>query len=147
MDITEALKAYYARANMGQQFNVPTVVRISDSLGHVVHLSSSNRGSQGHAMMDYSNDPSVLLRCGETIALEADVDPTFDPKDYKIRWQVANISGGERMEGRKFVLVLTERHVSTRFCVVCTVTSHELWHKLGSSDDQIDIAYRVLPPA
>jgi hypothetical protein len=50
------------------------------------------------------------------------------------------------MRGPKFVLLLEERYVSTRFCAVCRIISNARWHKLGTHDDQIDIAYRVLPP-
>jgi hypothetical protein len=147
MDVVQALKDYYAKLNMTQQYNVPTVIRLSDSLGHVVHLSKGNRHPQGLAMVDYSNDTSAHLRCGDSISIEVDVDPTFDSSEYDIRWGIANLSGpAPQIVGRKFTLNLTEQFVSTRFCAVCWVTSKKSWHKLGSFDDQIDIAYRVLPP-
>jgi hypothetical protein len=142
LDVIEALKQHYSQANMAQQYNVPTVIRICDSLGHVV--SPSNAPS-GFSSVDYSNDQSAHLRCGDTISIEVDVDPAFDPKEYEIRWQVVK-AGGPQMTGPKFSLLLTEPYVSTRFCVVCRVTSNKSWHKIGEFDDQIDIVYRVLPP-
>jgi hypothetical protein len=145
MDVIEGLKSYYARINMSQLYNVPTVIRICDSLGHVVHLSTSNRTPDGYAIIDYSNDVSAYLQCGDTLSIEVDVDPTFDSHDYEIKWQIANI-GGPMTTGGKFHLLLTDRYVSTRFCVVCHVISKKAWHKLGSFDDQLDIAYKVLPP-
>jgi hypothetical protein len=96
-------------------------------------------------MLDYSQDAAAHLRCGDTISTEVDVDPSFHPTTYDVRWLIANI-GGPTTEGTKFTLLLTERYVSTRFCVVCQVISRAGWHKLGTHDDQIDIAYRVLPP-
>ena len=145
MDVVEALKDYYARISMAEQYNVPTVIKVSDSLGRVEHLSGSNRHPNGPAMIDYSNDASAYLRCGDTISIEVEVDPAFDAEDYDIEWLISNI-GGPKTVGPKFSLVLIDRYVSTRFCVVCRVTSKKAWHKLGTFDDQIDIAYRVLPP-
>jgi len=146
MDVVQSLKAHYARNGMAQQYNVPTVIRVADSIGHVVHLSESNRNPSGSAMVDYSNNSAAYLNCGDTIAIEVDVDPTFEASEYEISWAVANI-GGVSQSGRRFVLPLEERYVSTRLCIVCFVKSNKAWHKIGNHDDQIDIAYRVLPPA
>lgn len=145
MDVIEGLKSYYTKISMSQLYNVPTVIRVCDSLGRVVHLSSSNRSPDGYATIDYSMDDSAYLRCGDTLSIEVDVDPTFDSQDYEIEWQISNI-GGPKTVGRKFLLPLTDRYVSTRLCMVCRVTSKKSWHKIGSFDDQIDIAYKVLPP-
>jgi hypothetical protein len=145
MDVVQALKAHYVRTGMAQQYNVPTVVRVSDSLGHVVHMSEANRHPSGSAVIDFSNDEGAYLNCGHTISIEVDIDPTFEASAYEISWAVANI-GGVNQSGRKFVLQLDERYVSTRLCIVGSVTSNKAWHKIGNRDDQIDIAYRVLPP-
>jgi len=145
MDVVEGLKTYYARVNMANLYNVPTVVKILDSLGHVVYLSSSNRNPDGPAIVDYSRDEKSYLRCGDSISITAEVDPTFRPDQYEVEWLIANV-GGPRTTGEKFQMVLSEHYVSTRFCVVCRVISNQNWHKLGDCDEQIDIAYKVLPP-
>ena len=141
-DAIEALKAHYRREGLQQQFNVPSVVRVMDSLGHVAHLASDRMHP---AMLDYSTEPTAQLRCGDTLSIEVTVDPSFDVEKYDIRWSIANV-GGETQFGPKFTLLMTERYVSTRFCAVCFVVSREAWHKLGTYDDQVDVAYRVLPP-
>lgn len=145
MDVIEAFKEYYARMSMGRQYNVPTVIRISDSLGRVVHLSDSNRHPDGPATIDHSKDAAAFLRRGDVLSIEVDIDPTFDEKDYDVEWLISNV-GGPKTLGRRFALLLTDEYVSTRFCAVCRVTSKNSWHKLGAFDDQVDIAYRVLPP-
>jgi hypothetical protein len=147
MDVVQSLKDYYAARGMAQQYNVPTVVRLGDSLGHVVHLSEGNRHPQGWGMVDYSNDPSAYLRCNDTLSIEVDIDPSFDTSEYDIQWTIANLPGPvPHTTGKKFLLRLTDQYISIRFCAVCRVTSKKTWHKLGGFDDQIDIAYRVLPP-
>jgi len=145
LDVISAIRKYYRRQNMHQQFNVPTVIRISDSLGHVANRSISIGLTDGPGMLDCSRDEQSYLRSGDTISIEVDVDPSFDPDSYEIQWLISNV-GGPNMRGRQFTLLLTDRYVSTRFCAVCRVISNASWHKLGTHDDQIDIAYRVLPP-
>lgn len=144
-DVIASLKTYYRINGMQNQYNVPTAIRVTDSLGHEVVLSDSNRHPVGSAMIDFSQEARAHLRCGDTISIEVDVDPSFDPDSYDVRWTIANV-GGPTIIGPKFSLVLTEHYVSTRFCVVCNIISKASWHKIGSVDDQIDIAYRVLPP-
>lgn len=145
MDVVESLKSYYARVNMENLYNVPTVVKILDSLGHVFYPSSSNRNPDGSAILDYSRDEESYLRCGDSISITAEIDPAFSSDQYKVEWLIANL-GGPNITGDKFHIFLSDRYVSTRFCVVCRVISNQSWHKLGTCDDQIDIAYKVLPP-
>jgi len=143
LDVVQGLKDYYLTINMGQLYNVPTVIRVTDSIGRSANLTASR--PSGFAMVDYSNDPSAYLRCGDKLSIEVEIDPAFDPEEYEIRWSVSNVPAPQ-VYGPKFEILLTERFVSTRFCVVCHVTSNKTWHKAGTYDDQIDIAYRVLPP-
>ena len=115
-------------------------------LGHVVQFSDANPDVRGARAINFSRKEGDFLRCGDTLSIEVDVDPTFAPtRKYKIIWLIANV-GGPRIEGSKFVLTLGEKYVSTHFTAVCRVISDKGWHRLGDHDDQIDIVYRVLPP-
>jgi hypothetical protein len=145
-DIIQSIKDYYKATNVQRQFNVPTIIRVTDSLGHAISLSTADRHPDGPGMLDFSHDDKSVLHCGDTLSIEVEIDPSFDPATYEIEWLISNV-GGPRAVGPKFVLVLEERYVATRFCAVCRVITNANWHKLGTHDDQIDIAYRVLPPA
>ena len=133
-DVIQSIKTYYETVNMQQQFNVPQVLRVIDSLGHALSFSPANRNPEGFGMLDYSRDERAILHCGDTLSIEAEVDPTFDPSTYQVEWLISNI-GGPRTQGPKFVLPLEERYVSTRLCLVCRVTSNAAWHKLGTHDE------------
>jgi hypothetical protein len=87
-DVIEALKAHYRREGLQQQFNVPSVVRVMDSLGHVAHLVSDRLNP---AMLDYSTEAAAQLRCGDTLSIEVTVDPSFD----------AEFSGGRQRSSSK----------------------------------------------
>lgn len=141
-DIIGGIQEYFVRRNMGNQFNAPSIIRISDSRGHSRHYTVDDR--MGPAMMDFSQDPTAILYSGDTISIEVEVDAAFDPSRYSICWMLANI-GGETGVGSKFTLELTDHHVSTRLCIVCRLSSKEPWHRFGTHDDQGEIAYRVLP--
>lgn len=143
-DVIQSIKDYYKAVNMGREFNVPTIIRVTDSLGHDRPLSDPNRTAA--AALDFSRDDKHVLRCGDTLSIEIEVDPTFDASTYEIKWQIANTNNPTVQHGPKFVLPLEEHHVAARFSVVCHVTSNAKWHKLGTHDDQIDIDYCVLPP-
>jgi hypothetical protein len=144
LDVIASLKAYYSAQNMQQQFNAPTILRLTDSLGHAATFSAANRSPDSPGMLDYSRDENSLLYCGDTLSIEVEVDATFDPSTYTVEWTIANV-GGAIVQGPKFVLLLEPRYVSARFCAVCRVKSDAAWHRFGTHDDQIDIAYRVLP--
>lgn len=141
-DVIGEVQQYFARRNMGNQFNAPSIIRISDSRGHARHFTVDDR--TGPAMMDLSQDPAAIFYSGDTISVEVEVDAAFDPSQYNIHWMLSNI-GGETGTGSKFTLELTDRHVSTRLCIVCRLDSKENWHRFGTHDDQGEIAYRVLP--
>jgi hypothetical protein len=145
LDIIRSLKEHYIETHKAQLYNTPTVIRVTDSLGRSFDLSSVGQSAEAFTMLDSSNDPSAYLRCGDRLSIEVEVDPSFDASEYQIEWLISNI-GGPRMTGPKFELLLTERYVTSRFCVVCRVISNKEWHRAGTHDHQIDIAYRVLPP-
>lgn len=144
-DVIGSMKAHYRATNMHQEFNVPMIVRVTDSLGHDEVFSDSNRGPHGAGVRDYSHDPAAYLRCGDEISIEVEIDESFEPGSFEVEWLISNI-GGPRQTGSKFFLLLDEQYVSQRFVAVCRVVSNQSWHKHGTHDDQLDIAYRVLPP-
>ena len=144
LDVVESLKQHYIRMNKDRLYNVPTVVRILDSLGHVIDLAGSAARMQP-APNDFSNDESCYLRSGSTLSIQVEIDPAFRPSEYEVRWSVANIAF-QQVTGFKFSLLLEDRFTMTRLCVVCLVVSNKSWHKFGNYDDQVEMAYRVLPP-
>ena len=136
-DIILSISTYYRKCGMEREFNAPTFIRFSDSLGNDIYLHSSKRHLDFHS--------SSILYIGQTIRLEVEVDTFFDPSTYTIDWIVNNITNGERGIGYSFTLVLTHRHVNEYFTVSAILASNELWHRHGNFDAMLSISYKVLP--
>lgn len=138
-DLIDSLKAYFAEVNLEQQFNVPTFIRMVDNKGHDVHFGT-DRGT--HLFVSFLEKPTGMLRYGEELSIEVEVDPTFS--DYKVDWMTFS---GDKGEGSVCRLSLSHVHVGNSLDVRFHVRSNQLWHRLnGGVDDMLDVRYRVLPP-
>ena len=103
-DVIQSIKDYYRAVNMGRQFDVPTIIPVTDSLGHDRLLSDPNRAAA--VILDFSRDDKDVLHCGDTLSIEVEVDPTFDASTYEIKWLIANTDNPILQYGPKFVLPL-----------------------------------------
>ena len=145
-DIIASIKHYYECKNVSEQFNAPTIIRISDNLGNVFHSSQLTDlgGVSGRAAIR-GNGTIATLRAGETLSLEIEVDPTFPRSGYTIRWHVPNDAAASFVS-EKLVLPLHGKHVSKMFQIQAMVVSNTIWHRYQTFDDSVAIAYRILPP-
>lgn len=145
-DIIDSMKLYYQQKGLNMQYNVPTIIRITDSFGNVFHTNQSNRHSNG-SFIHFLYDNSFNLRPGDTLSVEIEVDNSFNRSDYEIIWSFHNQESNFTNDNEKLVLNITEKHVMTEFPVFAHVKSKiNSWHRLRDVDDTIGIYYRVLPP-
>lgn len=128
--------------NAGREYNAPTVVRIADSLGNTIYSSGIQRNHTGAGFCRLYNRPSGILFPGDQLAIEVEIDPSFDKPSYGVKW---HWRPGVRAAGDTVFIELTEKHVRPNFAVVCEVTSNESWHRMGERDDLVTITYKVLP--
>jgi hypothetical protein len=140
-DTIASLKEYYERKNMGDQFNAPTIIRISDSLGNDFHspqllISGPSRQTSTGAV--------ATVRAGDTLSLEIEVDPSFDRSEYMIKWVLSGEVAPEKSE--RINIRLESKHVGTLFIITVDLISSLSWHRHGSWDDRVLTCYRVLPP-
>ncbi|MGO9464687.1 MAG: hypothetical protein ACLQVF_11115 [Isosphaeraceae bacterium] len=138
-DVIEALKDYYKEKNTGKEYDAPMFVRFSDSAGHSQILSTPSE------MLDYRADRP--LRPGDQLRLEVEVDASFDPSAYRVKWNTnAPGLGADIRTGPSYVLKLRDRHVNEFFRVEVDLTSNRQWHRFGTHDADLKIMYKVLPP-
>lgn len=143
-DAIDAIKRFYEETNMGNEFNVPMIVRFSDSLGKVVHGSQFvDGGTQRFAIQP--SIPLGTLRTGDILSLEVEVDPTFPRESYTVAWH--SPAGCELQDGLRLTLTLAPRHVSIQTIFRAIVKSKRDWHRFHDCDDKLLLLYTVLPPA
>lgn len=147
-DVIDSLKAFYSEKNLAMLYNVPMIIRLSDSLGHEVYSEQIKRNITGSGFVSFQDDSKSILHPGDRLSIEVEVDPSFDPDGYEVSWSYyPQDEDFEYIDQHRITLDLQPKHVTNTFVIYCKITSNKDWHRLGDSDDQIGIGYRILPPA
>lgn len=142
-DIIDSLKEYYSKMGAEHEYNVPRIIKVTDSFGNTIHLHEiENLSFAWKLNRDYKND----LRPGDTLGVEIEIDPSFEPSSYTIEWRINGHNINEYNNKTKISLDIEAKHTTTVFCVGCYIISNKIWHKHGNWDDDIEIFYKVLPP-
>lgn len=145
-DIIDSISQYYADQNMNQEYNVPLFVRFTDSFGNTVHRDQMQPSPNGGVMKLFHLEADFDLRPGDTLAIEVEVDSTFDPLSYTLSW-ICNGLSHLIPNGPIANIEITNKQVAQQFSVMCTLTTGNDWHRIaGGKDDSLMITYRVLPP-
>jgi hypothetical protein len=146
-DVIDSLKEYYTTLGMNRAFNVPTILKVTDSFGNEFTRSQMSPVHDGGISMNFSDRPDMALRPGDTLVLEIDVDPAFDPETYTIRWaSTKEWDGGDRASP-VVTIPVRSRQVGQLWDVQCRITSKKDWHRMHMGcDDFLMFHYVVLPP-
>ena len=142
-DAIDAIKCRMEEINMDKDYNAPTIIKITDSRGFVFHDSEISRFGDGLGQVNLIRDRSAWLTVGDILRVEVEIDPSFSPKDYRIRWEYPNRCV-EHTES-SLILNISHHHVRASFHVICKVVSNKTWHRCGDVDDHVTLMYRVLP--
>lgn len=139
-DFIDGVKEYYKKEGKEKMYNVPTIIRIIDSLGNEFNTNQISRNSTGRGHCDASE--SYEIRSGDMLTIEASIDPAFDESTYSVSWLFKD----NWHDGNKIVLELDDSCVRIDFTIYCKVISNvNNWHRCGDVDDSVGITYRVLP--
>ncbi len=143
LDVTQALKGYYMQRNLEKEYNVPTIIRVTDFFGNLFDVSGK-RGYPEPSVIQFNATLLGSLRPGDRLSIEAEIDPSFERSSYRTRWKWPGTL--KSAHGEQVTIDIEYRHVHQIFPVACFVISNEEWHKFGDYDDRVSINYRVLPP-
>ncbi len=138
-EYTESFKQYYYMEGKQQEYNVPQIIKITDSFGNVI----IRRNFQNNEIHDFSTNPNCYLRPGDIVSIEVEVDPSYTDTKYKFRF------GGTSQDydyNNRLVYTIRKQDVQERKPIHCQVRSDKDWHKHSHMDDQITIYYKILPP-
>lgn len=144
-DIIDSIKAYYVRTGMQQEYNVPLILKVTDSFGNVFHRNEIFDPGFGYLIKSLKEEPRCFLRPGDILTVEVEVDPAFDQREYAVRWTLH--TPRTATNSLKMAITITEEHVGEQLDVECHVSSTKGWHRLGVlGDDLLNLCYKVLPP-
>lgn len=139
-DFVDGLKKYYKAKGMEQMWNVPRIIRITDSLGNSYDNSTDTHGQQSIFDLNYA------FNCGDTYSVNIDVDSSFSNIEYDIIWRDQNLEQPEFNNKPHFIITFDESNVAQVHIVECTIVSLKPWHKYKFFDSRISLMFTVLPP-
>lgn len=139
-DFVDGLKRYYKEKGVEQMWNVPRIIRVSDSFGNVFDNPVDTHGRQS-----IFNIPQEIY-CGDTYSVSVEVDNSFSDSEYDITWQNQNSHKQEFDNCKNFVITFDESDVTQVHIIECKVKSHKAWHKYQNHDCKVTLMFAVLPP-
>jgi hypothetical protein len=146
-DVIDSLKIHYRQIGMEESYDAPLILRLTDSFGNSYVRSQFSPCHDGGIMKVFSEFPEMHLHPGDILTLEIEVDPSYDPASYEIRWTSTKPWSNQADMSRKVVIPITNRQVGQQFSIQCRITSHRDWHRMDmGADDFLLLYYRVLPP-
>ena len=142
-DIIDSLKEYYFKMGTEREYNVPRIIKVTDSLGNTIHLNEiEDLSGSWFLKRNHTN----YLRPGDKLGIDVEIDPSFDPSSYTIEWYINRKIINKFTNKTKISFEIEVKHVGEFFSVYCMIISNKIWHKLTGHDDIIRINYKVLPP-
>lgn len=139
-DFVEGLKEYYKSKGEEQVWNVPRIIRVTDSLGNTFENPSDT-----HTQCSIFSITTPMY-CGDTYSVTVEVDPSFSPSSYKIFW-VNNGAKDARFENKTtFSITFSTADVADWHGITCNIISNKEWHKYRFYDCSITVHLTVLPP-
>lgn len=144
-DIIDSIKLYYRDIGMSNDYNVPLILKLSDSFGNT--LTREQFHNSGSAQLaQFHREPKFNLRPGDILSLEVEADPSFPSDSYKIYWSTTQ-GTPINTEGSRLEIHIQDGHVNQSFTIQCSIKTNNSWHRLEfGKDDLILIYYKVLPP-
>lgn len=143
-DFVDGVKDYMKKNGQQQQYNVPNIIKINDSLGNEFYL---NKNINFELISIKDKDGSLYeFEVGERYTVWLTLDPSFDKQEYQFRWTVENGSMITPNNLDHLDIIINEKLVGENQAIYCTLISNKNWHRYRGYDQQFAIAFKVLPP-
>lgn len=139
-DFVDGLKKYYKVKGKEQMYNVPRIIRVSDSFGNNFEVSNETLSIGKTFTVPQS------LNCGDTYSTEVEIDSSFSKEEYTITWKTNNHNSLEFNNSEKFSMTTIPKDVGINTFVWCTITQRKEWHRFGTHDSRIALILKILPP-
>lgn len=139
-DFIDGLKSYYKDVGMDKVWNVPKIIRATDSFGNVFVLPVEEKTPLNVFTV------TQPMYCGDTYSVQVDIDPSFDTEEYEIYWLRKELELKEYRNKTKLSIQFEIQDVTMLYTVTCCVASKREWHKFGQFDSELMLHLQVRPP-
>jgi len=142
-DFIAGLKEYYTLKGTEKMWNVPCIIKATDSLGNVFLPEGTNYSSQ-HLDLRDKND----FRIGDTYSVAIEVDPSFANESYNIKWfeYEPYVDREDLYDSLRYSKTFEQCNVAQTFAIYVDIVSKNNWHKFTSYDDRLIIFLTIFPP-
>lgn len=146
-DVIDSLKGFYREMGMQEAYDVPLILKVTDSFGSVFARAQCDPSPTGGIQLNLVGEPQMHLRPGDVLTIELEIDPSFDPSSYGVTWASTKPWCSSPVTGTKAVIPIMNKQVGQRFDIQCSVRTTRDWHRLQEGvDDFLILVYQVLPP-
>ena len=140
-DFVEGIKEYYRERGLEKVWNVPRIVKVTDSLGNVF----INEKDIGSASCDAIFTIPQKLYCGDTYSVEIEIDASFNPNDYQIKWVTRGEEIKQYENKMNFSISFSESDICVARQIECMTIQNKTWHKYRDADSVVSLLFTVLP--
>ena len=144
-DFIDCVKGYYRMTGKEKEFNIPTIIRVNDSLGNEYLIKEDGIISwQTINLLDPDNKQKKVFYLGEKFSLNLTLDPSFREDPYTLKW--SSKPGIEISDdGKRVDVTITKDLIGERSCIICNLVTTNEWHKYNGYDQQLIITFKALP--
>ncbi|MFY0630167.1 MAG: hypothetical protein JXR05_07275 [Flavobacteriaceae bacterium] len=142
-DFIECIKEYYIMTNQDKEFNIPTIIKVVDSLGNE-YLIKDGRAGERLNIKDTTTNKMKTFYHGDQFSLDLTVDPSFDDTSYRLEWMPKN--GMEILNnGKKINVTITDELIGNEVILWCRLITENGWHRYLKYDQQLIVHFKALP--
>jgi len=142
-DFIESVKEYFIMTNQEKEFNIPTIIKVIDSLGNDYQIKDGRAGEK-LTIIDPKTKQLKTFFNGDKFSLDLTIDPSFEDSTYILDWNQKN-----RIEvlnnGKRINVTITEELIGDEVILWCRLITINKWHKYLEYDQQLIIHFRALP--
>jgi len=143
-DFVFGLREYYRKKGAESMWNIPKIIKAVDSLGNVYFPKT---GAEDSPSKNFCPSKEGVFCIGDTYSLELEIDPSFDPSEYAIKWFESLFNERKDLQNQlTYSKTFTIKDVKQAFHIQAKIISSNEWHKFTGYDDDLNIRLSILPP-
>lgn len=139
-DFIDGIKQYEKERGQEQVWNVPRIIRITDSLGNVFENPTEVNGCNS-----IFNVPQKKY-CGDSYSVTVEIDSSFSDSEYTIIWIDNNHQIDAYRNCKQYITTFNTSDIGENHYIRCKVISNKEWHKYINYDCEIFLNLTVYPP-